>query len=109
MFQKHFKQWTSENLLPFCIGGDSDTATAFSRALLNKPVNDTTVSVSFCDKKINLPSFIAFITKEIDVSGLMQNKILTDNLEALPFIADGANLWTSTVPLVVKLKESIRK
>ena len=96
MFNKHFvRQWLSNKLLPLTLASIPDISIAFSRWLLNKPVENKTIKCNLHKAQVHLPSFISYITINADLSEIKAQSFFIKYSSAIEKISEGASLFSS--------------
>jgi len=95
-FKKHFvQQWLSDKLLPLTLAAIPSVSKAFSRWLLNIPVEDMCITSELHKENIHLPSLINFITKDASLVNIQNQYFFITHRSAILKLAHGDSLFLS--------------
>ena len=105
MAKKHFSRWVGD-LLHCGLAGEKESATALARSLAGLPVEGTYDSATHgC--AIDLGDMMSYLVEDanVNVDEVKGRKFVIDNWNATSnYIADGQDLWLSTIPSVQAMK-----
>ena len=104
MATKHFALWTGP-LLPCGLAGEKQSAQALAQLITGKEVDGTYHSDTHgCS--IDLADMVAFFrdTAKVNVEEMKNKSFVSEHLDAISKIAEGEDLWNSTIPVVVAMR-----
>lgn len=104
MATKHFALWTGP-LLPCGLAGEKQSAQALAQLITGKEVDGTYHSDTHgCS--IDLADMVAFFrdTAKVNVEEMKNKSFVSEHLDATSNIAEGEDLWNSTIPVVVAMR-----
>ena len=74
MLMKHFIQWIKPDLLMLTLAGDPFVSKAFSRWLLDLPMENISLCSKFHDATFFIPQLITFLTSEVESNKVLHEK-----------------------------------
>ena len=96
IFTKHFaRQRTSNKLLPLTLASMPEVSKAFSRWLLNKPVENIAIKCDLHKDESHLPSHTSCITSKADLNEIKRQPFFTTHSSSIAKISEGASLLDS--------------